>query len=94
MYRQQIHDVHDRAINGVVVGQRPVPIDVANTAPVSEPPLPCTTTVRAVRVPVRARRVTHSAPQAVVVDAGAPLFVTELGRRHIDGHHRITPLPK
>ena len=91
---QPCHDVHDRAINGVVVGQRSVHIDVANTAEVSVPPFPGTTTVRAERDPVDARRVTHSPPEAVAVGVGTVLFVTEAGRGLADGHQRITPSPK
>ena len=68
---QHFHDLHDRAIIGVVVGHRSVHIDVANTARVSVPPFPGTTTVRSVRDPVGARRVTHSPPEAVAVGVGA-----------------------
>ena len=73
---QPCHDVHDRAINGVVVGQRSVHVIVANTAEISVPPFPGTTTVCAERDPVGARRVTHSPPEAVAVGVGAVHLVT------------------
>ena len=88
-------DVHYRTIDGVVVGQRSVLVKVANTAEVSVTPFPSTTTVRAVRDSVFARRVAHTTPEAVAVGVGAILLVTA-AHRYIfhDGHQRVTPLHK
>ena len=89
---QLLLDLHDRAINGVVVRQRSVHIVVAKTAEASVPPFPGTTTVHAVWHPVGARGITESPPEAVAVGVGALLLVTIALRN--DRLHRVTPLPK
>lgn len=69
-------DSHNRAIIGVVVGQRSTHVVVTHAAEVSMPPVPGTTTVRTERHSVGARRITHSPPKAVAVGVGALHLVT------------------
>ena len=77
---QLLLDLHDGAVIGVVVGQRSVHVEVANTAVRSVPPVPRTTTVRTERDSIGARRIAHSPSKAVAVGVGAVHLVTAVQR--------------
>ena len=73
-------NLHDRAVVGVVPGNGSVEVKVASAAVVTVFPVNRATTVRAVRVSVRARLVTHTPRQAVAVRDGALVLVTTVHR--------------
>ena len=69
-------DSHDRAIIGIVVGQRSVHVEVANAAIRSVSPVPRATTVSAERDSVGARGITHAPSKTVAVGVRAVDLVT------------------